>query len=445
MMMPKPHLLRIRNFGRRRNMTNSKSVMTATKTILVFLAATSTGVTSAFSATTRASSVATTIRPDTEDYRALLLSDAPMMDVRAPVEFSKGSFPSSTNLPLMTNDERHEVGICYKQHGQDAAIELGHSLVTGQVKAQRIKQWTDFLQANPDQGYLYCFRGGLRSNLAQQWIKEETGIHFPLVKGGYKALRNFLLLELEQSLDAQNTDLIVVCGKTGTGKTRVIEQLNHCSVDLEGLAHHRGSTFGQLPEDPGQPSQIDFENNVSIAFLKLLDAAKQDPSSKQKPQVFVEDEGNRIGRVGLPLVLSNRMKACQGIVVIEERMDDRVDVLLEDYVMDLGRRFVALYGNDLGPELHRDFLIDALKRVRNRLGGDRHDQVTGTMAAAFREQQSSQDTGLHRVWITALLEHYYDKMYDYQLAQRNDQVLFHGSREAVTDWATAATASQMMS
>jgi tRNA 2-selenouridine synthase len=360
-----------------------------------------------------------------------------MMDVRAPVEFDKGALPSAINLPLLTNDERHQVGICYKQNDQDAAIALGNSLVTGQVKAERMKLWTEFRQSQPDDGYLYCFRGGLRSHTVQQWIEEATGIRYPLVTGGYKAMRRFLLDELEQSLDTSNTNLIVMCGKTGTGKTRALQLLQHCSVDLEGLAHHRGSTFGRLPEDPNQPSQVDFENAVSIAFLKVLDAASP---QQQKPKVFVEDEGNRIGHLSLSPVLYKCMKSSHGIVIIEEKMEKRVDVLVEDYIMDLRQRFVALYGDDLGLDLHRDFLLDGLKRIRNRLGGPGYEQVLQTMTAAFGEDND--DSCLHRVWITALLELYYDKMYDYQLSQRNDHVLFRGNRDEVIDWANAETANQ---
>jgi tRNA 2-selenouridine synthase len=241
--------------------------------------------------------------------------------------------------------------------------------------------------------------------------------------------------------------LIIVCGRTGTGKTRAIEQLNHCSVDLEGLAHHRGSTFGYLPEDPDQPSQIDFENSVSIAFLKLLNANAANTKSQktQKQLVLVEDESKRIGNVALPLALSARMKECDGIVVIEEEMESRVDVLVEDYVLDLGRRYVALYGDERGPDLHRTFLLDGLKRIRKRLGGVEYEQISHTVMEAFREQQISADMSLHRVWITALLDLYYDKMYDYQLTSKRDedQILFRGDREAVIDWVRAKTTSTM--
>ena len=98
-------------------------------------------------------------RPDTEDYRRLFLEEVPMMDMRAPVEFSHGAFPTSVNLPLMTDKEREMVGITYKQSGQAAAIEMGHSLVHGDIKQARVAAWMAFAEAHPD-GYLYCFRRG---------------------------------------------------------------------------------------------------------------------------------------------------------------------------------------------------------------------------------------------------------------------------------------------
>ena len=97
------------------------------------------------------------MRGDTDNFAELFLNDVPMMDARAPVEFAKGAFPGVVNLPLMNDLERQKVGTCYKQHGQQAAIELGHRLVSGQVKADRIQGWADFARNNP-QGYIYCFR-----------------------------------------------------------------------------------------------------------------------------------------------------------------------------------------------------------------------------------------------------------------------------------------------
>jgi tRNA 2-selenouridine synthase len=403
---------------------------------------------------TAAAMVVVRRRPDTTtDYKSLFLSNAPMMDVRAPVEFDQGSFPLACNIPLLTDEERHQVGICYKEHGQDAAIELGHELVHGEVKATRLKLWTDFCRDHPDHGYLYCFRGGLRSNTVQQWIKEETGITYPLVTGGYKAMRTFLMKELDLSMDPKAAELIVVCGKTGSGKTLVMEQLDHihCSLDLEGLAHHRGSSFGAMPHNPDQPSQIDFENSISIAVLKLLNA-DADPvvsdlngnvngNVPSKKRIFVEDESKRIGRVTLPPALSHRMETCDGIVVVEMSVEERAQVIVQDYVIDLRERFVAIHGMEQGVVMHREFMLAALKRIRNRLGGERYEKIKATMEAAFQEEQVSGDMTLASVWVTDLLVGYYDKMYDYQLAQRKSKVLFRGSRDEVVEWARATTMS----
>ncbi|PTT62477.1 tRNA 2-selenouridine(34) synthase MnmH, partial [Pseudomonas sp. HMWF007] len=129
---------------------------------------------------------------DCTDYRDIFLNDRPLMDARAPVEFHKGAFPGVINLPLMNDIERQRIGTCYKQHGQQAAIELGHQLVSGTVKAERIQAWADFARAHPD-GLIYCFRGGLRSQITQQWLHDEAGIDYPRVGGGYKAMRTFLI------------------------------------------------------------------------------------------------------------------------------------------------------------------------------------------------------------------------------------------------------------
>jgi len=360
-------------------------------------------------------------RPDTDDYRELFLRDAPMMDMRAPAEFSHGAFPTATSLPLMTDEERARVGICYKQQGQAAAIRLGHQLVTGDVRAERLARWCEFARAHPE-GYLYCFRGGLRSQTVRQWLRDE-GIDYPLVLGGYKAMRRFLLEELERSV--ARAELVLVSGKTGTGKTRVITRLER-GVDLEGMAGHRGSTFGQLPQP--QPSQIDFENALSIALLKRLAGGK--------PRVFVEDEGRLIGRLYLPEVLREAMKRSP-MVVVEQSLAERVQVIIEDYVVDLGRRYAGQFG-ERGPDLHRQKLQDDLRRIRKRLGGERHQQVAGLMDEAFGEQGDSGSLSLHGQWIAILLEQYYDPMYEYQLAQRGGQTLFRGSRDAVVDWAAGA-------
>ncbi len=355
-------------------------------------------------------------RTDTQDYRALFLADTPMMDMRSPGEFAHGAFPAAHSLPLMTDDERAQVGTCYKERGQAAAIELGHQLVSGEVRGARMANWKDFAARNP-QGFLYCFRGGLRSRTVQQWLRDE-GIDYPLVTGGYKAMRRFLIDELQRS--AEQAELVLIAGKTGSGKTRVIEAIDN-SVDLEGIARHRGSTFGQLLEP--QPSQIDFENLISIALLKLLDSGAA--------PIYLEDEGHLIGKLALPDVLRDKMRLAP-MLVVDEPLGSRVEVVLADYVVDLGERYRRQFGAE-GPERHREKLQFDLQRIRKRLGGARHDLLSALMTRAFEEQWQRGDMAGHREWIAALLEKYYDPMYEYQLAQRSGRQLFQGTRQAVID------------
>ncbi|MDX1802451.1 MAG: tRNA 2-selenouridine(34) synthase MnmH [Alcanivorax sp.] len=358
------------------------------------------------------------MRDDTPDYLPLFLNDTPLMDVRAPVEFGKGAFPTASNLPLINDDERHHIGICYKQHGQQAAIDLGNELVCGDVREQRLQGWQDWWQANPN-GYLYCFRGGLRSQTTQRWLRE-AGVDAPLVLGGYKALRRFLLESLDQTIAA--LPWLVLCGRTGCAKTRVIEQLDN-SVDLEGLAHHRGSAFGRRPA--GQPGQIDFENALAVALLKQQHAGHA--------SVVVEDESKLIGRCHLPFPLQDQIKACDR-VIIEEDLEARVQVTLEDYVTGPWQEYADIYGEALAQKRLGDALLDAIDRIRKRLGGARHQQLRGQLQQALEEQQRNGQVDGHRLWIRSLLRDYYDPMYDYMLQHRNGKVRFQGSREEVLAW-----------
>lgn len=246
--------------------------------------------------------------PDTEhlpvidDLAGLVLAARALMDVRAPLEFQEGAFPQTTNLPLMNDAERAAIGKRYKEAGQDQAIQLGLNLVTGEQKATRIKAWQQFALAHPD-GALYCFRGGLRSRISQQWLYTETGIAYPRLAGGYKALRRYLLDELV-SLPTRY-QAYVLSGRTGCGKTRFLNTLQQ-AIDLEGLARHRGSAFGaQLTP---QPSQIDFENALSMKLLQQL--------AKGYKQLIFEDESRSIGSIHLPDSLFFSLRAAP-IVLLE--------------------------------------------------------------------------------------------------------------------------------
>jgi tRNA 2-selenouridine synthase len=358
-------------------------------------------------------------RPDTDDYLSIFLNDSPLLDVRAPVEFERGSFPGAVNAPLMNDDERHEVGICYKEKGQDAAIELGHKLVSGDIRQQRIAAWQRFVADHPE-GYLFCFRGGLRSRLTQQWI-QEAGLDYPLIKGGYKALRRFLIDQLEECIE--QSEFLIISGRTGTGKTRVLNQLPN-PVDLEGLANHRGSSFGR--EVTPQPSQIDFENRLAVAMLKA--------HHRTEGPIYLEDESRLVGRCALPHSLRERMAEAP-LLVLEQPIEERIRIIREDYVVKMAADFAGRDGDEAGWLNFEEYLLSALDRIRKRLGGERHTALRQLMQNALENQSANGNVGGHDSWIQSLLEDYYDPMYDYQLQQKVGRILVRGGPEILCEFA----------
>lgn len=359
-------------------------------------------------------------RPDTDDFASLFREGIALLDVRAPVEFAKGSFPTAINIPLLNDEERAAVGTAYVQEGQQAAITLGHQLVNGATKDARVAAWRDFAQAHPN-GYLFCFRGGLRSKITQQWLAE-AGIDYPRVQGGYKAMRRFLIDALEDIVAKR--DFIVISGHTGTGKTTVLNQLPR-AVDLEGMANHRGSSFGG--RIGGQPSQIDFENALAIRLLQLDDG--DDNKGNDSGPLFIEDESRLVGRCALPQYLIDKIMTAP-TVVLEETMENRISAVQKDYVTDLAAEYEATYGAD-GFAKFTDFLRQSLYRIRKRLGPQRYKDASAALEAALAAQAESGDTALHRQWIGDLLTQYYDPMYAYQMERRETRPIFTGDAAAV--------------
>ncbi len=355
------------------------------------------------------------MRHDTVDYKTLFLSGVPLLDTRAPVEFRQGAFPNAVNLPLMLDVERQKVGTCYKQRGQQAAIELGHQLVSGKVKQERIAAWAEFARTHPE-GYLYCFRGGLRSQITQQWLKEEAGIAYPRIVGGYKALRTFLLETTRQAL--MECGFTVVGGMTGTGKTEVIAQCIN-SLDLEGHANHRGSSFGKRAT--GQPTQIDFENALAIDILKKRTAGMS--------QFLLEDESHLIGTCSLPVELYDGLKRFP-LVWLEDSLEGRVERIQRDYVVDLSAEFIRVHGEENGFTLFAERLLKNLAGITRRLGNERYQRLAAIMQQALDEQQRG-DVNLHREWISALLADYYDPMYAHQRESKENRIVFTGDQAAV--------------
>ncbi len=351
-----------------------------------------------------------------DDYRGLLLSQTPLLDVRAPVEFVQGAFPSAINLPLMNDQERQAVGIEYKQAGQEAAIALGHQLVSGQLREQRIAQWAAFLGRHPD-SVIYCFRGGLRSQIAQQWLGD-VGWRRPRVLGGYKAMRQFLLENLDERV--RSTEFVVVGGLTGTGKTDVIAALSN-KIDLEALAHHRGSSFGGRTER--QPSQINFENSLSIELLRL--------HQSNATALAVEDEAHLIGRCAVPLALRNKTQQSPTIWVTAA-LDERVHRIQRDYIESLAQDYRLAFGPSEGIARYQTHLRKSLFNLHKRLGQQRHAQLQTALDEALKQQLEHGAFDGHRQWIEPLLTTYYDPMYEYQRQQRKGRVLFEGTTKEVT-------------
>lgn len=350
--------------------------------------------------------------PLVEDYRQLFLDDVQLMDVRAPVEFNEGAFPNAENHPLINDEERHQIGIKYKELGQDAAIDLGHELVKGKVKEERISEWHEFAEHYPD-GVLYCFRGGMRSKITQQWLYENTGIRYPRVKGGYKALRRFLIDELETNTDKIRP--VIIGGQTGVGKTILLNQIPN-SIDLEDLAWHRGSAFGRHATE--QPSQINFENALSIEILKHL-------ASGDLPIVF-EDESRHVGSRLVPENLHKKLKASP-LVILEADMDQRVENTYQEYVVASLQEHLGLEGKESGFSLWCKSIMDSLGRIRKRLGGENYQIAHQLMESAIQENIENANPEAHKHWIEFLLINYYDPMYNYQLKNNKDRVVFKGN------------------
>jgi len=350
-----------------------------------------------------------------EDYRSLFIQDMPLIDVRAPVEFHLGSLPGSHNFPILNDEERVLVGTTYKEKGSDAAMELGHQLVSGENRDRRIHQWLQFIKEHPET-VLYCFRGGQRSQITQRWL-QESGIDRPLIQGGYKAVRQFLTDETDRI--SKTAPWMVISGPTGSGKTKFVQsfEIKLPTLDLEALACHRGSAFGAM-NDP-QPTQIDFENALAVKILKL-----ESRFSSRIP-VLIEDESRMIGARHLPEILFDRMRAAL-VVWIDEPIERRVDRILKEYVQ------IPLEKDPTGVKVFGKF-NQAVQAIHKRLGGLRAQEILQNLKEAQVAFQKK-DLEPNRAWIEKLLSYYYDPLYLKSLDRRQVSVAFRGDFEACQDF-----------
>jgi len=351
------------------------------------------------------------------DIRSLLLSGTTMIDVRAPIEFAHGTIPKSINIPLLNDNEREEVGICFRHAGQQSAINLGHRIVSGKSREQRIEAWCEQLKRDQN-SILFCARGGMRSKIAQDWI-HNAGYACSRVTGGFKAMRNCLLDTLHQFI--KTGSILILGGMTGTGKTKMLNYFVR-AINLEHAANHKGSSFGRSFEE--QPSQLNFENCVLLHLLNLVDLNPDLP-------IIFENESRSIGSRQIPPTLFDKMNTSP-IVIIKKSFEDRVSSLLHEYVIERHRQTLTKYPDD-GDYRFRSYLKDSLHRIKKRLGGERTKKIANLIDYALVTQDSNNYLD-HRAWLAAILREYYDPMYNYQLNLKRDKVAFCGDFNAVQEW-----------
>ena len=259
-----------------------------------------------------------------------------IIDARSPAEFEEDHIPGAIGCPVLDNDQRALVGTVYKQQSAFAARRIGAGMVAENIARHLRERFQD--KPRDWRPLVYCWRGGQRSGAFVTWLRL-IGWDACQLEGGYKSWRRMVVADLEQL--PGRYDFRVVCGATGSGKTRVLESLAALGaqvLDLEHLAAHKGSVLGALPDRP-QPSQKAFETALFVA-LRAFDPARP---------VFVEAESRKIGRIQIPepLVQCIRASAC---VAIEASHAARLEFLVRDYaylgadIADLQRKIDFLKG-----------------------------------------------------------------------------------------------------
>ncbi len=348
------------------------------------------------------------------DFKSLILNKTKLIDVRAPIEFNKGAFPYAVNLPFLNDEERHLIGIRYKEAGNAEAIALGKKLLGGVKQKERTQAWLDFLSVNPE-AFLYCFRGGQRSGISQEWI-QESGHDITRLKGGYKAFRNYLMNEIEASVHRFKP--IVLGGRTGSGKTILLKKMQN-TIDLEGLSNHRGSAFGKKTTQ--QPTQINFENALGYELVEKLEQGFE--------HLLFEDEGNHIGNVYLPKNFAAYLKQAPR-VILQTPMDQRVETTIQEYIIDAQK----MYEGKDALIRWKEQLQASIDRIRKRLGSEKHKEICALFSTAFDKQLQDNSFECYGDLVEYLLREYYDPMYDYQMTKIPEAIVFRGSQEEVSEY-----------
>lgn len=297
----------------------------------------------------------------------------PVIDVRSPGEYDHAHIPGAVSIPLFDNDERAQVGTKYKQAGKDSAVLLGLGLV-GPKLADFVKQSR---RLNPQQKevLVHCWRGGMRSG-SFAWLLDTAGLTVSTLVGGYKAYRNAVL-----DAFAQPRQLIILGGKTGSGKTDILHELARQGeqiIDLEGIAHHKGSSYGAIGQKT-QPKNEQFENLLYQDWRQLA------PNQR----IWLEDESRNVGSCFIPMPLWQQMRAAP-VAFVDVPKSTRIQRLVQEYT-----------------GIDHALLVEATERIRRRLGGKATQDALNALA------QHDYAT------VADLTLSYYDKAYLHGLSQRD--------------------------
>lgn len=312
-----------------------------------------------------------------------LRESLPLIDSRTPKEYALGHILNATNIAIFDNEERIIIGTLYKQKGKSEAILKSYELVG---KKLRQLAETGIGIAKDKQVLMYCWRGGMRS-YGFAWILSFYGLKVKVLKGGYKAYRRYLKEQMSNS-----AEIVILSGMTGSGKTEILGEMMNSGqqvIDLEKIARHKGSVFGNLTDEKQLPNEH-FENILGETWLKL-DLNKT---------IWIEDEGKSIGNNFIPSELFDKMRNAK-VIKINVPIKFRIDRLLHDY-----------------SEAKQELLITSTEKITKRLGG----QHAKAAIEAIRNNDLRK--------ASEILLTYYDKAYQFGLSKRKPESIFELNLES---------------
>jgi tRNA 2-selenouridine synthase len=317
----------------------------------------------------------------------------PVLDVRSPGEYTHAHIPGAHSLPLFTDEERKIVGTTYKQQSREAAIKIGLDFFG--PKMRKMVEEVEILIKYHNKSKIvlvHCWRGGMRS-AGVAWLLDLYGFKVYTLVGGYKFFRRWTLQEFEKPR-AFN----ILGGYTGSGKTELLKQLTSSGeriIDLESLANHKGSAFGNIGL-PAQPSQEMFENllawGLHFGVLQENGTGEESISDNRQSQksLWLEDESQRIGSVNIPQAIWQQMRSAD-VYFLDVPFHERLKHIAEEY-----------------GHLDRTKMIDAVERIQKRLGG-----LEAKTAISLLQENNIEDA-------FRILLKYYDKWYLKGLMNRKE-------------------------